>query len=82
MIAAFLQGNSPDGYPRPLRFRLENDDKSFSVVKVDRIIQKSMEKLAGNNMMVFRCQSMINGQEMLYELKYEIRTCKWILFKI
>lgn len=78
MIALFLHNGSPS----PLRFRLENDDKSISVIKVDRIIEKSVEKLAGNNMLVFRCQSLIDGQEKVYELKYEARTFRWILFKI
>lgn len=82
MIALFLHNGSPADYPRPLRFRLENDDKSICVIKVDRIIEKSTEKFVGNNMLVFRCQSLIEGQEKVYELKYEMRTCRWILFKI
>jgi hypothetical protein len=73
---------SHDGAPNPLKFRVENDDNSFSVIKVDKVLQKDMERLAGNNMLVFRCQSIINGQERVYEIKYELRTCKWILFKI
>lgn len=71
-----------DGTPNPIRFKITNKEESASVIKVDRVIQKDMEKLAGNNMIVFRCQSTIGGMDRVYEIKYELRTCKWILFKI
>ena len=66
-----------DGAPTPLRFKY--DDR---VIKIDRVISKQLEKLAGNNMFVFTCQSCISGQERVYEIKYELRSCKWMLFKI
>lgn len=71
-----------DGCPNPIKFRLENDDSTLSVIRIDRILHKDMEKLAGNNMLVFRCQSIINGIDTVYELKYELRTCKWMLYKM
>jgi hypothetical protein len=40
------------------------------------------EKLAGNEMLVYRCESSIDGIEKVYELKFEIKSCKWMLFKI
>lgn len=40
------------------------------------------EKLAGNPMLVFRCQSVINNLNKIYEIKFELKTCKWILYKI
>ena len=33
-------------------------------------------------MLVFTVQKRINGTECLYEIKYEISTCKWFLYKI
>lgn len=71
-----------DGQPNPIRFRITNEDESFTVIKVDKVLFKDIEKLAGNNMLIFRCQSLINGMEKIFELKYELRTCKWMLFKI
>ncbi|MEQ8155145.1 MAG: hypothetical protein ABRQ25_09730 [Clostridiaceae bacterium] len=71
-----------EGTPNPIRFRMKNDDDSLAVIKVDRVLFKENEKLAGNPMIIFRCQSLINNREVIYELKYEIKTCKWILFKI
>ncbi len=67
---------------RPLRFRLQVDDEPLKVIKVDKVIVKEMEKLAGNNMIVFKCQSLIGDALRLFEIKYELKTCKWILYKI
>ncbi len=71
-----------DGAIHPIRFRLKNEEGAQQVIKVDRICSKELEKLAGNLMMVFKCQSEINGVLKPYELKYELETCRWILFKI
>lgn len=65
----------------PIRFRLQEQDEKNIVIKVDKVITKTMERLAGNNMLVFECQSIINGRERRYQIKYELATCRWILFK-
>ena len=66
----------------PLRFKMETEDESYEVIKIDKVIDRTNEKLAGNNMIVFNCQSLINNIEKRYEIKYEFSTCKWLLFKI
>jgi len=70
------------GIITPLRLRLIKDDESLQVIKVDRVITRAQEKLAGNRMIVFQCQSIIGNVEKRYELKYELSTCKWMLWKI
>ena len=66
----------------PLRFKMETEDESYRVIKIDKVIDRTQERLAGNNMMVFNCQSLIENIEKRYEIKYEFNTCKWMLFKI
>ena len=66
----------------PLRFKLENEDESNQVIKVNKVIDREQEKLAGNYMMVFKCQSLLGNIEKRYEIKYEFSTCKWLLYKI
>lgn len=78
MVAWFTQ----EGVPNPIKFRIEDSDESWKIIKIHNIIKRDMEKLAGNKMFIFTCQSVINGSEKLYEIKYELDTCKWILFKI
>jgi len=70
------------GIPHPVRFKITSEDESETVIKVDRVLTLDKEKLAGNEMLVFRCQSIINKTQRLFELKYELRTCKWFLFKM
>lgn len=70
------------GIPHPVRFKVVKEDESETVIKVDKVITVDKERLAGNDMLVFKCQSIINKTQRVFELKYEQRTCKWILFKI
>lgn len=70
-----------EGIPHPIRYRLTSDNASSVVVKVDRVVTRSEEKLAGNRMFIFRCQSEVDGLLKLFELKYELSTCKWYLYK-
>ncbi|QZY56735.1 hypothetical protein [Crassaminicella profunda] len=78
MIAWFEQ----NGAPHPIRFRLKNNDECWNIIKVERVITVEKEKLAGNYMYVFTCQSVINDVTKVYVLKYELSSCKWVLFKI
>lgn len=71
-----------NGEINPIRFRLQLEDDSLKVIKVEKVLIRDVEKLAGNNMMVFKCKSVINNIEKLFEIKYELNTCKWMLFKM
>ncbi|GAB6174413.1 hypothetical protein JCM15765_38910 [Paradesulfitobacterium aromaticivorans] len=66
-----------DGLPRPIRFRVDGE-----VIKVEQVCHITEEKLAGNRMKIYRCQSEIGGQLKPFELKFEIQTCRWFLFKM
>lgn len=78
MIAWFTK----DGISNPIKFKMMDEENCNIAVKVDKILVREEEKLAGNRMLVYKCQSMMGGIERLYELKYEINSCKWFLYKI
>lgn len=69
------------GTVHPVRFRIIQDEETTTVI-IDKVIRQSKERLAGINMIVFTCQSLMKGTEKVYEIKYEISTCRWVLFKI
>lgn len=69
MIAIF------DSQGKMIPFKFKYDNKT---IKVERILKNYEEKLAGNSRIVFIC--MHNGKD-LYELKYELDSHKWFLFK-
>ena len=78
MIAWF----NTDHYPIPLRYRITAEDMTNIVIRVDKIIFRQEEKLAGNRMILYRCESVINDVQKIFELKYELSTCKCYLFKM
>ena len=66
-----------NGTPHPIRFRLDNKE-----VKIEQVVSMTEEKIAGNRMLCFRCQSEINGELRPFEIKFEIETCQWFLYKM
>ena len=66
-----------EGKLRPLRLRLEGE-----TVRIEQVVSVTEEKLAGNKMLCFRCQSEIDGVLKPFEIKFETNTCKWFLFKM
>lgn len=70
------------GIVRPLRFRLQREDETAKVIKIDKVIVSQLEKLAGNPMLVYKCQSLIDNVMRQFEIKYELNTCKWMLYKV
>jgi len=66
-----------DGPPHPLRFKL-NDE----TIRIEQVVSVTEEKLAGNRMLCFRCQSEIGGVLKPFEIKFELGTCKWYLYKM
>ncbi len=62
-----------DGKIEPIQFRL--DDK---VVRVEKVTKVYEEKIVGNKRVVFICEH--NGKD-IYEIKYEIDSRIWYLFK-
>ena len=77
MIAYFKK----DGKISPIKFRIEEEDKC-QVIKIGKIISTDLEKLCGNKMLVFTCSAVIDGVEKVFELKYDLEGCRWMLYKI
>lgn len=76
-VIAFFE---KDGGVKPLRFRISEDEEE-KVIKINRVVNREIEKLAGNVMEKFVCIASVNGLERIFEIKYELLTKKWILFK-
>lgn len=71
-----------NGYPNPIRFRMEDEFGMHLVVKIEKVITREYERLAGNRMYVFTCQCVFQGLSKTIVIKYELDHCKWILFKL
>lgn len=62
-----------NGIIEPVKFRLED-----KVVRIEKIMKTYEEKIVGNTRIVFVC--LHNGRD-IYELKYELDSKTWFLFK-
>lgn len=70
------------GVPHPIRFRLKDENGGYAVIQIQKVMTMDREKLAGNKMIAFTCQCRIQNLEKIVVIKYEIDSCKWILFKL
>ena len=66
-----------NGTPHPLRFKLSDRE-----LKIELVLSMTEENLAGNKMLCFKCQSEIDGELKPFEIKFELGTCKWFLWKM
>lgn len=77
MVASF----DKKGIATPIKFRIEEND-SYHVIKIDKVINRKSERLAGNPMLIYTCQGEVHNYEKIFEIKYDVSSCRWILFKI
>jgi len=78
MVAWFTE----DGMPKPIKFRIKEENDLWKIIKIDHVIERETRKVAGIQSYVYKCQSVIDGIEKRYEVKYELEKCKWFLFKV
>ena len=67
------------GKINPVKFRVKEDEDT-KVIKINRVLNREYERIAGNPMWKFTCSSIIDGIESNYNLKYDLMNCKWLLF--
>lgn len=70
------------GIPKPVRFLAQGKKQKNYVVDIKKILECKEERLAGNQMYVYKCQTEFNGEKRLMELKYEVGQCLWYLFRV
>lgn len=70
------------GDVKPIKFRIKLEDKSLTTIKVDRIIRRESSKRAGEVAYIYTCESLIQDELKLYELRYTLSSCIWVLYKM
>ena len=81
MIACF---NKEKNYPIPLKMRITTSTGIKKYINIDRLVGQKMEKIAGNRMCIFRCEadSKTKNEVTPFEVKYDMETGKWFLYKV
>ena len=68
--------------PIPYKFKLQRDDGSEQLIKIDKRIDSYRQKIAGIETVIYECQSVIDGIEKRYKLKYILSDYRWQLYAI
>ena len=72
---------SADGQIRPLRLRMEDEDRKLLRVDIDEVISVKQIQYVGIEAFVFLCRAMVREKLWLFELKYTVRTQTWCFFR-
>ncbi len=70
-----------DGTIKPLRLRLEDDQKQSRRIDIEEIISTVEIQHVGIEAHVFLCRAQIGTQTCLFELKYNIRSHCWYMIR-
>lgn len=70
---------SSDGQIRPLRLRLEDEDHQLRRVDIDEIVSTRSIQYVGAEAKIYLCKASLSGREVLFEIKYSIRSHSWCL---
>lgn len=68
--------------PIPYKFKLQLDDGSEKIIRIDKRINSYRQKIAGIDTVIYECQSVIDGIEKGYKFKYILSDCRWQLYAI
>ncbi len=71
-----------NGHVHPLKFKIANHDGEKQTYQIQRIYTTELDRIAGNKVYRFNCEIAINALVKLCEIRYELDSCKWVLFKI
>lgn len=70
-----------EGLPRPMRFRVANEEGEYVSIDIESVLTKGEEKVGKEKWLVYRCECVVNGQKRFAEFKFEQATCRWFLYK-
>ncbi len=69
----------PTGRMEPVRFRVEDDDHQLQTISVLQILSQHSVQYVGIEAMVYLCKVHMDNRERVLELRYAVRSHKWVL---
>ncbi len=69
------------GNMRPIRFRYKEGDSS-SVIPVDTVQNIEYSKKGVESTRTYTCSSLIDDRQVDYELRFNLQSCCWMLFRM
>ncbi|SHH91587.1 hypothetical protein SAMN02745823_01413 [Sporobacter termitidis DSM 10068] len=71
-----------DGTISPIRFRFEDGEDFIHTVSITKIVSSKEVQYVGIEAFIYVCRAVLHGEEKQFELKYTVRSHKWVLFRI
>jgi hypothetical protein len=66
----------------PLRFRYQ-DEQQPHVVRIDEVLESRELSFVGVQSYLYLCRAVLaGGQQILFELRYTVKTHCWVLFRV
>lgn len=78
VVASF----SPDGRISPIRFRVITDETGYETIYVNNISRRRRERTGKTFIDIYTCTGQVLGKEKMFELKYEITSGEWSLYRM
>lgn len=75
-------GFDRSGRLSPVRFRIFDDESNWTTVYIKSIVRRRREKIGREFIEIYTCTGLFNGAEKYFELRFEISTCKWSLYRM
>lgn len=72
---------SAGGEIRPLRFRMEDENRQLMRVDIEEVVSSKKIQYVGIEAQIFLCRATVRGRHTLFELRYTIRTHCWCLMR-
>ncbi len=73
---------STDGHITPIKFKIEGKNGTKLAYNILEIKGQKMTRIAGYKCLNYICDIQMEDQVRSCEIRYDLSTCKWILFRI
>ncbi|MBQ1281320.1 MAG: hypothetical protein IIY16_03640 [Oscillospiraceae bacterium] len=73
---------STDGKMQPVRFRFEDSERTVQTAHIQEIVCIKEISYVGIEALVYVCKARLGELERLLEIKYFVRTHRWVLFRV
>lgn len=70
-----------DGNIRPLRLRIEDENRQAFRINIDDVIKTTDIPYVGAEATVFLCRATVGSRSRIFELKYQFRSHSWYLLE-
>ena len=78
---ATIAWSDATGKLTPMRFQVETKDSELITIQVEKVLNRSEQKRAGQRSLHFLCRSTIDAAMRQFELCFELSSCRWYLSK-